>query len=142
MVTRTLVATVGTVGVGVMAALPADASANLTAVDIATGAVSATCSIAPAVLLGPHGGLELTVDGSAVSGSPAQTLATNISCVVKTNFGSFGGPSLGLPGPASATAGMSNEIPLDKTAGLRVCAYGTSFVQGGSTIGSTPSTGC
>jgi hypothetical protein len=145
-------------GVGVVtstlafAAVPASAqsdpngtfglSANHSVVDIATGPVDAACSFAPTVLIGPNGGLEFAVDGTATSSQPVQTLATNINCVVKTNYGSWGGASLGLPGPTSAAAGVSQEIPTAKLAGLRVCAYGSSFIQGGGTIASTPSAGC
>lgn len=123
------------------AAAPANA-VSAQVVDVTTGNVNAVCNFAPAFLLGPGGGLQVAFDGTATSNSPVTTLATNITCTVKTNFGSFGGGSLGLPGPASAVAGTSAEIPLSQIAGLRVCAYGTAFLQGGTTITNTKSSGC
>lgn len=120
---------------------PASA-ANAGAVDITTGDVTAACNLLPVLLLGPGGGLQVAFDGTATSGSRARTVATNITCTVKTNSGSFGGASLAAPGPSSAIAGTSDEIPFAKIAGLRVCAYGSSFLQGGGTITNTPSPGC
>lgn len=110
--------------------------------DVATGnGVTAACSFAPALVLGPGGGLQVAFDGTATAAN-ASTIATNITCTVKTNSGSYGSASLALPGLASAVAGVSNEIPLSQIAGLRICAYGTAFLQGGATASSLRSSGC
>lgn len=122
---------------------------NLTAADVVDSGgsmagprVTAACKLEAPIL--ETNGIRFLVSGSATSSSTGTPvpLATHVHCVVRTNFGSYGGPSGDLPGPTAAAAGPSNTVPFDRLGGLRVCAYGVGFFQGGVTRTSIPSPGC
>ena len=87
-------------------------------VDVATG-LSGYCSIAQGVA--DTSGATFVIDGTATA-TGGVALSTGLTCTVKTNYGTWGTASGGLFGPAVAVAGQSQKIPLDKLAGLRVCA--------------------
>ena len=133
-----------------LALLPGSAHAdNFIAVDIvsspsATGPrVTAACKLEAPIL--QTNGIQFAISGSATASNSNVTplpLATHVHCVLRTNSGAWGGPSGDAPGPAAAAAGTSNTVPFDKLGGLRVCAYGVGFFQGGITQASTPSPGC
>jgi hypothetical protein len=117
---------------------------NLTLVDINTapGRPTAQCS-APTAIVNGTAGLQFVVEGAIDGTTGARVgLAAHIDCVVKTSYGSFGGASGDGVGPVAAAAGVSHTIPFDKLAGVRVCAYGSVFYQGGVTIPSPVSPGC
>lgn len=105
--------------------------------------VTAACKLEAPVL--QSNGIQFVISGSASALNTAVTplpLATHVHCVLRTNYGAWGGPSGDLPGPVAAAAGPSATVPFDKLGGIRVCAYGVAFFQGGVTVSSLPSRGC
>lgn len=148
---RTILKAGGLVPVALAAMLatasPASATSfNLTIVDVAqsdtapTGpSVTAACTLDGGAVTGP--GVTFVVSGSATA-SGGVALATHVHCVVRTSTGSWGGPSGDLVGPYAAAAGLSQEIPFGHLTGVRVCAYGSAFFQGGIVKTTKSSSNC
>lgn len=105
--------------------------------------VSAACKLEAPIL--QTNGIQFVISGSATASNTAVTplpLATHVHCVLRTDHGAYGGPSGDAPGPVAVAAGTSHTVPFDRLGGVRVCAYGVAFFQGGGTTSSIPSPGC
>jgi hypothetical protein len=87
-------------------------------VDVPTG-LSGYCSVAQGVA--DTSGATFVIDGTATATGGA-ALSTGLTCTVKTDYGTWGAAAGGAPGGVVPVAGESYKIPLDKLAGLRVCA--------------------
>lgn len=133
------------------AAAPALAGFELATVNVVTSdsdggsgtapapTVAATCSIDSVLYQG--NGMQIVVSGSAQA-TGGVALGTHVRCDVYTAYGPFGGPSGDMVGPTAVAAGTSDVIPLEKLAGLRVCAYGSAFFAGGIVKHTTASPNC
>lgn len=133
------------VGAVLVALAPSTASAhNLTLVDVnsAPGTPTVVCS-APTAIVNGTSGLQFVVEGHIDGNTGGSVgLAAHVDCVIRTNFGTFGGASGDGIGPYAVAAGVSDNIPFEKLSGVRVCGYGSVFYQGGITIAAQKSQGC